>query len=81
METAGEGGAWGIALLADYSTYADADMTLEDYLEQKVFANEKLSECQPIKEETAGFEIFAKHYENGLPIEMAAVENFNTKRS
>ena len=77
METAGEGGAWGIALLADYLESAEAGLTLEEYLEQKVFANEKVICRQPIKKETAGFEVFAKHYENGLPIEMAAIENFN----
>lgn len=77
METAGEGGAWGISLLADYLKFAGEGLSLEDYLEQKVFANEKVIACQPIKEETAGFEIFAKRYENGLPIEMAAIENFN----
>jgi len=77
METAGEGGAWGIALLADYLEFCDIGLTLEDYLEEKVFANEKVMCRQPIKEEVAGFEVFARHYENGLPIEMAAIENFN----
>ena len=77
METAGEGGAWGIALLADYLRHADAGVSLENYLEEKVFANEKITCRQPIQEETVGFEVFAKHYEQGLPIEMAAIENFN----
>ena len=77
METASEGGAWGIALLADYLTFAKKDISLEDYLKQQVFANEKTTCRQPIKEETAGFEVFAKHYELGLPIAMAAIDNFD----
>lgn len=76
METAGEGGAWGIALLADYLSFAERGMVLEDYLEQKVFANEKIISRQPVADETAGFEVFAKHYKDGLPIELAAIENF-----
>ena len=77
METAGEGGAWGIALLADYLKYADAGLSLENYLEEKVFAGEKVTCRQPIEEETAGFEVFAERYEAGLPIELAAIENFD----
>lgn len=75
MDTAFEGGAWGIALLADYLRFAEAGLPLEVYLEQKVFAHEKVIACQPIKEETKGFEIFAKRYIDGLPIEMAAIKN------
>jgi len=77
METAGEGGAWGIALLADYLKYAEEGLALEDYLEQKVFAGAKISTRQPIAEETAGFEVFAERYAKGLAIELAAIENFN----
>ena len=75
METAGEGGAWGIAILADFLSNASAGVKLEDYLEQKVFAGEAVSTRHPIAEETAGYEVFAKNYENGLSIELAAIEN------
>lgn len=75
METAGEGGAWGIALLADYLTAA-SELSLEDYLEQQVFAYIKSHECQPLPEESAGFDTFIKHYEAGLAIELAAIANF-----
>ena len=75
METAGEGGAWGIALLADYLTDA-SELILEDYLEQKVFAQAQSNECQPLAEESSGFETFIKQYEDGLAIELAAIENF-----
>ena len=77
METAGEGGAWGIALLADYLEFYEAGLTLEDYLEDKVFANEKVMCREPIEEEVAGYEVFARRYEDGLAIEMAAVESFD----
>ena len=80
METADVGGAWGVALLADYLEYASRGSNLEDYLEQKVFANEKAMLYQPIAAETAGFEQFAKHYQNGLPIVLAAIQNFNVKQ-
>lgn len=76
IKTAGEGGAWGIALLADYLQLAKAGITLEEYLSQHVFANESVSTKQPLPEEVAGYETFAKHYEAGLPIELAAIENF-----
>ena len=77
METAGEGGAWGIALLADYLGYAEDGLSLEDYLAQQVFVNEGILRCQPVEEERLGFEVFAKHYEEGLPIERAAIQHFN----
>ena len=77
MKTADVGGAWGIALLADYLQFANQGLPLEGYLEQKVFVNEKATKHQPIKEETAGFERFANYYQNGLPIALAAIENFN----
>ena len=75
METAGEGGAWGIAILADYLAHAKNGVELADYLEQTVFASEEIATKQPNAEETAGYEVFAKNYENGLPIELAAIEN------
>ena len=81
METAGEGGAWGIALLANYLKFAHKGIPLEDYLAQQVFANERTTCRYPDKEETAGFERFASYYENGLPIEIAAIENFKIKGS
>ena len=77
LETASEGGAWGIALLADYLSFADKGMSLEDYLEQKVFVDKKVISYLPVDEEVLGFEKFIKRYETGLPIEMAAIENFS----
>ena len=76
MKTAAVGGAWGMALLADYLDFADAKMTLEAYLEQQVFANMEVEDYQPVAAETAGFARFAKRYEECLPLEAAAIENF-----
>jgi len=76
METAGEGGAWGIALLADYLTHADSGLSLDGYLEEVVFAKGAVMTRHPQVEEVAGFVEFAKRYKEGLPIELAAIENF-----
>lgn len=73
METAGEGGAWGIALLADYMKYTD--QSLEDYLDQVVFADTEVKTIEPTKEDLAGFKEFLTNYKKGLAVEKAAVEN------
>ncbi|HEY8391106.1 MAG TPA: FGGY-family carbohydrate kinase [Capillibacterium sp.] len=75
MDSAGEGGAWGIALLAAYLKNKAEDETLEAYLDQKVFAQEGISVIQPRTEDVEGFNRFFQQYKNGLKIERAAVEN------
>lgn len=74
METAGEGGAWGIALLAAYMKNKEAGESLEDYLKNKIFAGQSGSSMDPVKEDVEGFEKFMKRYMNGLAIEHAAVD-------
>lgn len=74
METAGEGGAWGIALLADYRRNKEESESLQDYLNKKVFADETGSNMEPVKEDVEGFDKFMKRYMAGLKIEHAAVE-------
>ena len=74
METAGEGGAWGIALLAEYMICREAGETLEAYLENKVFAGMKSSVIAPVAADVAGFEKFMERYVAALPAERAAVE-------
>ena len=74
METAGEGGAWGIALLADYMKNKDASESLQDYLNQKVFSGQSGSSMEPVKEDVEGFDQFMKRYMAGLKIEHAAVD-------
>jgi sugar (pentulose or hexulose) kinase len=74
METAGEGGAWGIALLASYMVNQEERETLEDFLNQKVFAGKQGSSIAPDPIDVAGFNEFIKRYTQGLPIERAAVD-------
>lgn len=75
METAGEGGAWGSALLAAYRVRKEEGETLAAYLADKVFAGQNGSRMEPVKEDEAGFEVFMKRYREGLSIERAAVES------
>lgn len=75
METAGEGGAWGIALLASYMRNREAAETLDAYLADKVFGGDKGITAEPVKEDVESFEAFMKRYARGLAIEKAAVEH------
>ncbi|WP_026883059.1 xylulokinase [Clostridium akagii] len=75
MKTAGEGGAWGIALLASYLKNKEATSTLEEFLSKKVFAGYVAEEVKPEPKDVAGFEQFMNRYKNGIPIEQAAVEH------
>ena len=77
METAGEGGAWGIALLASYLVNNANGSTLADWLESNVFAGNTGVEIAPTAEDVAGFNKWIENYKRGLAIEQAAVENKN----
>ena len=77
METAGEGGAWGIALLAGYMVNNSKGLNLADYLEDVVFAGNTGVEIAPTQEDIDGFNKYIKNYEAGLAIEQAAVANKN----
>ncbi|MDR2373819.1 MAG: ATPase [Bifidobacteriaceae bacterium] len=72
--SAGEGGAWGIALLARYLEAAQAGLSLADFLTQNVFSDAAAQVTAPQPEDVAGFAAFLKRYEAGLAIERAAVE-------
>lgn len=74
METAGEGGAWGIALLASYMRNKAEGESLSQYLEEKVFSGQKGTTIQPDAKDVEGFDAFIKRYSAGLPIERAAVD-------
>ena len=73
METAGEGGAWGIALLAAYLQEAK-EKTLPEWLDQCVFAGNEGIEIAPTEDEVAGFNRYIENYRNCLEIEQAAVK-------
>ena len=75
METAGEGGAWGIALLASYMKNKGAGEKLEAYLSDRVFAGEKGETIAPDETDVKGFDAFLARYTEGLAIEQAAVEH------
>lgn len=76
MDTAGEGGAWGIALLASYMLRKAEGETLEAYLADRAFAGKAGSTIAPDPKDVAGFERFMERYVGGLAIERAAVEHF-----
>ncbi len=74
METAGEGGAWGVALLAAYVKNKKDGESLGSYLADRVFADAKAEKVLPDPADVAGFDAFIKQYAGGLPIERAAVD-------
>ncbi len=74
METAGEGGPYGMALLAAYRLRRESGETLADYLEKKVFARARVSDLAADEGDRAGFEKFLALYRRALPVERAAVE-------
>ena len=74
METAGEGGPWGMALLASYAVQKQPGQTLEDYLDRQIFAGQKVETLAPKPEDVEGFQSFMERYRKGLPVERAAVE-------
>ena len=74
MKTAGEGGAWGIAILANYVITKEKGETLEAYLDKKVFAGQEGTTLAPDPADAEGFEAFTTRYVEGLPIVRKAVE-------
>ena len=76
METAGEGGAWGIALLADFMVNRDKDETLEDYLQNQVFTGMKQMTVSPDPDDEAGFNRYMERFISCIPAQMAAAEKF-----
>ncbi|WP_276352975.1 xylulokinase [Cohnella caldifontis] len=75
MSTAGEGGAWGMALLASYLINQGPGESLEDFLQQKVFQDVAGEEIAPDATDVQGFEAFIERYRAGLAIERAAVDH------
>jgi len=73
METAGEGGPWGMAILASYVEEAN-NRSLQDYLNEVIFAGQKITKILPKQEDVEGFDAFMKKYMAGLDIEHAAVK-------
>lgn len=76
MDTAGEGGAWGMAILASYMTNKDTKEPLDSFLAEQVFKNAQGQEIKPDLSDVTGFEVFMERYSKGLPIEQAAIDYF-----
>jgi sugar (pentulose or hexulose) kinase len=74
MDTASEGGAWGMAVLAAYMYEKAEGETLPDYLEDKIFAGQTGTTIAPKPEDVAGFDAFIERYRNTLPAEKAAAK-------
>ena len=75
METAGEGGPWGVALLASYMVDKAEGEALEDYLANRVFAGMPCETVDPNPADVDAFNAYIERFKAGLPIERAAVEN------
>ena len=79
-DIAGEGGAWGIAVLAAFATGGPPERTLADYLDTAVFAGANLQTHLPDPVDVAGFDAFLERYVAGLPVERAAVDHVGLGR-
>ena len=74
LTTAGEGGAWGIALLASYLANGKGS-TLPSWLQSAVFSTAKASTLEPTEEDIDGFNVFLARYKRGLPVLSSAIEH------
>lgn len=77
MATAGEGGAWGIAVLASYMINKEHEESLEHYLNEKIFGQNAGVTIEPDALDVEGYERFMERYTTGLAVERAAVEALN----
>ena len=75
METAGEGGPWGVALLAAYMKNKAEGENLEDYLAKKVFGGNAGSRMEPDPKDVEGYEVFIERYKKGVAIEKEALKS------
>ncbi|MDD6568776.1 MAG: FGGY-family carbohydrate kinase [Eubacteriales bacterium] len=74
LSTAGEGGAWGIAVLASFAKN-NYGLSLESFLDEKVFSRFEISTVEPDINDVKGFEKYMTLYKKSLAVEKAAVEN------
>ncbi len=76
-KTAGEGGAWGIAILAAYMLWKKENETLTHYLGNQVFRDMEYTTIEPILSDVEGYEVFIERYKSGLSIEKEAIKKMN----
>ena len=74
METAGEGGPWGMAILGSYLVNNPSILSLAEFLDEKVFAGNTGIEIAPEPEDVAGFDAYIRTYKACLPVEQTAVK-------
>ena len=74
MDTASEGGPWGMALLAAYVISKKEGETLADYLNDRIFASQSGQTLEASQEEICGFETFMERYRRGIPAERSTIE-------
>ncbi len=74
LETAGEGGSWGAALLAAYMKSREPGLSLSRFLAEKVFCGYRAEALPPEPDAVEGFNLFMQRYRKGLAVERAAVE-------
>ena len=77
-QTASEGGAWGMAVLAAYATQTDG-ASLDEYLARQIFANASTTTMRPDAADVAGFRAFLADFDAGLPVEQAATNLWDDK--
>lgn len=75
LETAGEGGAWGVALLAAFMACRKAEESLGDFLSEKVFRGNTGVSMEPVKEDLEGFEAYTETFKKGLAVEQQAIDS------
>ncbi|MBO5784216.1 MAG: ATPase, partial [Clostridia bacterium] len=75
MQTAGEGGPYGMALLAAYAMQKQENESLEEYLQNRVFAHVQGSTVSPDEKDVAGFTAYMKEFHKLLEVEKTAIEN------
>lgn len=78
MDTASEGGAWGMAVLAAFMTEKQDGETLPDYLNNRIFAGQTGTTIEPKAEDVAGFDAYVERYKSALVAEKAAVEGLRS---
>ena len=79
MESAGEGGAWGIAVLAAFAASKENSETLESFLDNKIFAGSAVSTIEPDAADVKGFEDYLERYIKALEVERTAVKSLETR--
>lgn len=74
MQTAGEGGPYGMALLTAYAMQKQESESLEAYLNTRVFAKVQGATVTPDERDVAGFAAYMKDYRALLEVEKTAIE-------